>query len=101
MVISEFCHQMTQFFILWDQAFSVVHTVDPEEKDCKKAQDLIKQAMSTARKMKMSITPKGHGMEAHVVDQMRCTPGGISMMIGHWVEKYHHIGIKYDDKCRL
>ena len=96
---------MTQFFILWDQAFIVVvvHTVDPrQEKDCKKVQDLTDQAIATARKMNMPITLKGHGIEAHVDDQrMRFTPGGISMMIEHWLEMHHQVGFKYDDKWRL
>ena len=79
----------------------VVHTVDPQEKDCKKGQDLADQAIATARKMNMPITLKGHGIEAHVVDQMRSTLGGILMMIEHWLEKHHQVGFKYDDKWRL
>ena len=46
----------------------------------------------------MSITPKAHGMEDHVVNQMRRIRGGIMRMIEHWVERYHQIGYKYDDK---
>ena len=49
----------------------------------------------------MPITLKGHGIEAHVVDQMRSTLGGILMMIEHWLEKHHQVGFKYDDKWRL
>jgi len=32
-------------------------------------------------------------MESHVVRQMRTTPGGIGMLMEHWIEQYHQIGL--------
>ena len=58
------------------------------------------KAMAKMRELKMNITPKAHGMEDHVVNQMRITPGGIVRMIEHWVERYHQVGYRYDDKWR-
>ncbi|KAL7548721.1 hypothetical protein ACHAWF_011993 [Thalassiosira exigua] len=99
--IEKFCSDMTRYFTLWDDAFSMMHTVDPVEEDFVKTQATIDLAMECMRNLGMSITPKAHGAEAHVVNQMRTTPGGISMMIEHWVERYHQVGFKYDDQWRL
>lgn len=42
-----------------------------------------------------------HGMESHVVSQMRNIPGGIAKLVEHWVEQYHQIGHRYDlSYCR-
>ena len=45
--------------------------------------------------MGINITPKMHGMEAHVAGQMRAIPGGISKLIEHWVKQYHQVGHRY------
>lgn len=71
------CAALKYFFALWDDAFSAVHKQDPTEHDCDEAQTKIDRAMRQTRAMEMSITSKIHGMEDHVVDQMRRTPGGI------------------------
>jgi len=40
--------------------------------------------------MGFSITPKLHGLECHLVHQMRTVPGGMAALIEHWwVEQYH------------
>ncbi len=40
------------------------------------------------RSMGYSITPKMHGMESHVLTQMRTIPGGIGKLMEHWIEQY-------------
>jgi len=52
--------------------------------------------------MEVSITPKMHGMECHVVDQIRHTLGGIGRLMEHWIEQYHQIGFRFDMAyCRV
>ena len=52
--------------------------------------------MAQHRKLNFSVTPKTHGMETHVVAQMRQFAGGLAKLIEHWVEHYHKIGHGYD-----
>ena len=66
-----------------------------------KVQEMIDFAVALSQEMKLSITPKQHGMEKHVVNQMRSIQGGIGLLVEHWVEKYHQVGFKYDDTLRL
>ena len=49
----------------------------------------------------MSIIPKLHGIEAHLMRQLLKIKGGITRMIEHWVEQYHQVGRRYDlSYCR-
>lgn len=98
--VSKLCNDCLVCLILWDSAFSAVHVVDPTEAECDDAQRKIDAAVAHMRRMDMTITPKVHGMESHVVLQMKRTPGGIVKMIEHWVEQYHQVGYNYDDKWR-
>ena len=84
-----------------------VHKVDPGDGThgantvSNDMQEKINKAMAHTRDMGISITPKMHGMEAHVVGQMHAIPGGISKLIEHWVEQYHQVGHRYDlSYCR-
>ena len=52
--------------------------------------------MAHIRDMGVSITPKMHGMEKHVVKQMLATPGGIGRLVEHWIEHYHQVGYRFD-----
>ena len=61
------------------------------KKHCDATEEAVKQAMFQMRKMCFSITPKMHGLECHLVHQMRTVPGGIAMLIEHWVEQYHQM----------
>ena len=99
--ITTFCTDARLFFGLWDNAFAAVHNPDPDLADCDGAQRTICLVMAQIRQMGMSITPKAHGMEDHVVNQMRHTRGGVSRMIEHWVERYHQVGYRYDTQWRL
>jgi hypothetical protein len=46
--------------------------------------------------MGYSLTPKMHGMESHVVTQMRTIPVGIGKLTEHWIEQYHQTGFRFD-----
>jgi hypothetical protein len=58
-------------------------------KHCDETEKSVKLAMFQMWAMGFSITPKLHGLECHLVHQMRTVPGGIAMLIEHWVEQYH------------
>jgi hypothetical protein len=45
--------------------------IKPSDDDCRKTKWHIKQAMKAIWELGLSITPKLHGMEDHVVDQMQ------------------------------
>ena len=50
---------------------------------------------------KLSIIPKLHGIEAHLLRQMLFVDGGIARLIEHWVKQYHQVGRCYDlSYCR-
>ncbi len=57
-------------------------------------------SLDVMRDMGFSITPKVHGMEDHVVKQMRAIRGGIRELIEYWIEQYHQKGFKYDIKYK-
>ena len=80
--------------------FVAAHTSDPLENNLIDTQIKIKKAMAKMRDLKMNITPKAHGMEDHVVNQTRTTPGGIVRMTEHWVERCHQVGYRHNDKWR-
>ena len=95
------CEELGLSFKLWDGVFSAIHEVDPTDDHCDKTQVMIDKAMKQLRLMNFSITPKMHGMEKHVVSQMRKIRGGIAKLIEHWVEQYHQVGHRYDlSYCR-
>jgi len=94
--------QPRKALVLWDDVFSKANTTyeslnDDWVKDhCDKTEESVKQAMFQMREMGFSITPKIHGLECHLVHQMRTVPGGIAMLIEHWVEQYHQIAAEMD-----
>ena len=77
-----------------------MHTQDPKEEDCLKAQKFIDSAMKLSRSMGMSVTPKGHGGKKHLATQMRRVKGGLFEFDESWTEKYHQVGYKFDMKLR-
>ena len=78
---------------LWDGVFSAIHSPNPTVEHCIETQEQIDEAMSRIRSMGFSVTPKMHGMESHVVRQMRTIPGGIGKIMEHWIEQYHQTGL--------
>jgi hypothetical protein len=57
--------------------------------------------MEYIRKMGLSVTSKFHGVEKHLVEQIRSTRGGIGKKYEYWMEKYHQDGVKQDMKHRM
>ena len=94
--IGKHCADMKLSLTLWDSAFSIINETDPSAERCNEAQLRIDMAVAQFREMGMSITPKVHGMEDHVVDLMRHIPGGIAMVLEHWVEQHHQVGYNND-----
>ena len=78
---------------LWDGAFAAIHSNDTSQEHCDLTQQRINKAMDQLRSMKIQITPKMHGMECHVVDQMRNILGGIGKLMEHWMEQYHQVNV--------
>jgi hypothetical protein len=93
---NDMCEDIGLAMKLWDGVFSYVHKSNPDEAHCKATQNRINNAMAHMRKMGVSITPKMHGMEKHVVNQMRATRGGIGRLVEHWIEHYHQVGYRFD-----
>ena len=48
---------------------------------CTETQGKIEVTMAFHRQMGLSVTSKAHGMEKHVVGQMRSIPGGIGKLM--------------------
>ena len=68
---------------------------------CTETQGEIAVAMALHHQMGLSVTSKAHGMENHVVGQMRSIPGGIGKSMENWVEQYHQTGYRFDmSYCR-
>ena len=97
--IDELCNNSCTLLILWDGAMAVLHTEFPGEEDCDKAQQFIDAALKLTRKMSMTVTPKSHGGEAHLVKQMRATKGGLFEHDESWGEQYH-LGHHFDMRLR-
>lgn len=94
------CKKWGDALTVWDEVFRICQTKDPTEEDCVKAEQIIKIAMKYVRDFELSITPKIHGIEAHVVAQMRAIPGGIARLMEYWMEHYHQTGSNFDNKHR-
>ena len=90
-IVNKVCDDVGLAFKLWDGAFSAIHSPNSTVEHCTVTQTRIDNAMAHIRGMGFSVTPKMHGMESHVVRQMRTTPGGIGMLMEHWIEQYHQI----------
>ena len=96
--IAKLCKDCEVYLSLWDAAISSIHKENPTEEHLGETQLLIDYAMAKHRELGFSVTPKTHGMEKHVVDQMRRVKGGFKKLIEHWVEHYHQVGHRYDIK---
>ena len=94
--VNTICTDVGLALKLWDGAFADIHSSDTSQEHCDLTQKRIQMAMDQLRFMNISITPKMHGMECHVVDQMRNILGGIGKLMEHWMEQYHQIGFRFD-----
>ena len=100
--IEKLCTDVTWVLVCWDDVFSKANTKyeslndDWVKKHCDETEKSIQQAMFMMRAMGFSITPKMHGLECHLLHQMRTVPGGIAGHIEHWVEQYHQTAAKME-----
>ena len=85
---------------LQDGALAGLHIEFPEEDDYIKTQQFIDAALKLTREMEMTVTPKGHGGEKHLVGQMRMTKGGLFEFDESWGEQYHQTGYNFDMRLR-
>jgi len=98
--INELCNNMATLLILWDGALACLHARKPTEEDYLLAQKFVDQAMKLTRELGYSVTPKYHGAEAHIVQQMRDTMGGLYEFDESWMEQYHQTGYTFDMNLR-
>ena len=77
-----------------------IHIINPKESDYNEAQEFIDKALDLTRTMEMSVIPKYHGTEAHLVKQMREVEGGLFEFDESWTEQYHQVGYQFDTKNR-
>jgi hypothetical protein len=89
---NKMCEDIGLRLKLCDGALAGINATIPDNDHCNRTQDRIDKALAHIRRMDISVTPKMHGMDMHVVNQMRNTPGGIGRMMEHWIEQYHQIG---------
>ena len=80
--INKLCVEVRKALVLWDDVFSKANTkyestdADWVKEYCDEAAKSVKLAMFQMRLMGFSITPKLHGLECHLVHQMRTVPPG-------------------------
>mmetsp|Transcript_11935 Transcript_11935/g.17116 ORF Transcript_11935/g.17116 Transcript_11935/m.17116 type:complete len:205 (-) Transcript_11935:44-658(-) len=91
--VKELCTDVKSSLRAWDSIFSRIHQSNPTEDSCIKLQADI--AMAQWRALGLSVTPKLHGLECHVVPQMRSF-GGMKELLEYWVEQEHQIGNRKD-----
>lgn len=99
--IRALCDSYAHMLTVWDGALAESQAVDPDESNYIMAGEFIKKGVSIIREMGiLSVTPKVHGMEDHVVGQMKDIEGGIGDLGEHWVELYHQTGYRYDVRLK-
>ena len=98
--INKLCRDMAKLLTRWDGAMSDIHMKNPGEEDCNRAQLFINKAMELTRELGLSVIPKYHGAEAHIVQQMRNTKGGLHEFDESWMEQYHQTGYQFDMSLR-
>lgn len=98
--IDELCNNSKMVLTYWDGALAGLHIEYPKEEDYTNTQLFIDAALQLTRKMDMTVTPKGHGGEKHLVAQMRVTRGGLFEFDESWGEQYHQTGYNFDMRLR-
>ena len=93
------CKKCAVLLTRWDGAMHCLHQ-DNTDENCKKAQEFIDAALDLSRSMGISVLPKHHGCEAHIVKQMREVLGGLFEFDESWTEQYHQTGYQFDMKLR-
>ncbi len=67
--------------------------MDHIEQNFHRANHFVRLAVDVMRYMGLSITPKVHGIEDHIVMQMKANRGRIGKLIENWIEQYHQTGL--------
>lgn len=83
------CNKYEHLFLLWDGAFSVARTNNPQKKDIDEFTYFINAAFECHKRIGCSITPKVHLMKAHCAWQMANLEGGLGDKGEDWVEQKH------------
>lgn len=86
------CKDVGDLLQAWDSIFACIHELDPTDEFCDQLQKDIDVVMTKWRELKLSVTPKGHGVETVVTKQMKRFPGGIAPYLEYWVEHAHQTG---------
>ena len=89
--IRSLCENCSKLLTRWDGALHYLHE-DNTEENCENATKFIDSALELSRSMGISVLPKHHGTEAHLVKQMRDVKGGLFEFDESWTEQYHQIG---------
>ena len=97
--IRSLCENCSKLLTRWDGALHYLHE-DNTEENCENATKFIDSALELSRSMGISVLPKHHGTEAHLVKQMRDVKGGLFEFDESWTEQYHQIGYQFDVKLR-
>ena len=97
--IRSLCENCSKLLTRWDGALHYLHE-DNTEENCENATKFIDSALELSRSMGISVLPKHHGTEAHLVKQMRDVKGGLFEFDESWTEQYHQIGYQFDIKLR-
>jgi hypothetical protein len=97
--VRKLCNEVRTALRAWDMIFARIHASDPTPEYCDKLQGDIDLAMKQWRELGLSVTPKLHGLECHVVAQMRAW-GGIKLLLEYWVEHEHQIGNRMDTQWK-
>lgn len=93
--INKLCADIASLLQAWNKIFARINESDPSPEFCDETQEEIDGVMKLMRNLGFSITPKLHGIECHLVHQMRNVPG-FCHMLEQWIEKYHQDAHKMD-----
>jgi hypothetical protein len=86
------CDDLALNLTILDSVFAACQRNDLNEDDLKDIQGQI----DLTRKMGLLVTSKYHGVERHMVKNIRSIPGDIAKKYEYWMEKYHQDGVKLD-----
>ena len=79
--IRNVCNNVCTLLTRWDKVLSYAHKEDPVKDNYQNVQNYIDQVFGLGSDTDMSMTVKGHGTEAHLVQQMRRAPGGLNIFL--------------------
>ena len=87
--IDALCSRFGDLCTLWDGAFSLASTVDPDKATISAYSSFVMAAVCCHVDLELSITPKVHLMHKHVAHQMSALAGGLGGKREDWLERQH------------